>query len=329
MNVDLVVTGLGVVVPEAGPLCGDAAETWFDTGARLGPRGYKYLPPAARYVLAAARAAVADGGRLDHVDTGLRAAVVGSNSALSTFYSDVDHTVVNGHSDDVSPAIAPYFAVNVLSGRLSAEHELHGFALAVTSPRVAGLEAIELGTRALASGRCGIFLAAATEHGSPERTRPVAAEQGAVALVLEPRTSALARAARCRGRLRVHTMFAPPRLTHADDAVDRLAAQLTRALATMGVEPDAPVYPVLDDSPVAKAALEALIVARRGDHGVHPTEAAGAGCLTPMHRVAILIGTAPDDSVVVAATAEGNIALVGLFPARPASQLDPVGSRSC
>jgi 3-oxoacyl-[acyl-carrier-protein] synthase II len=328
-KVDLVVTGLGIVLPEAGPQGGDAAETWFDTGSRLGARGYKYLPPAARYLLAAARAAVADGGRLDHVSAGLRAAVVGTNNALATFYADVDRTVVNGHSEDLSPATAPYFAVNVLSGRLSAEHELRGFTLAVTSPRVAGLEAIELGARALAAGRCRIFLAAAMEHGSPAHTRPVAAEQGAVALVLEPLTCALARGARCHGSLRVHTMFAPPSLANVDAAVQPLASQMTRALAAMGVDQGVPVHPVLDDSPVAKAALEALILARRGDHGVQPTQPLGAGCLTPMHRVATLIGTAPDDTVVVVATAEGNIAVVGLFPARPASHLDPVGSQPC
>src|SRR5690606_33360314 len=115
---EIAVTGLGVVARER------QADDWFDVAAELGPRGYKYLPPASQYLLAAARKAVAGRGGLKDVPPHRRGAAVGTNSALRAYFDDADRKVTAGHSDDLSPAGAPYFAVKVLSGRLASEHRL-------------------------------------------------------------------------------------------------------------------------------------------------------------------------------------------------------------
>ncbi|CAM5265221.1 hypothetical protein SCALM49S_01153 [Streptomyces californicus] len=68
---DLVVSGIGVVTPwsdtpaDAAVATGRPSEPgdWFDHRERLGRRGYKYLPTATQYFLAAARSALADAGR--------------------------------------------------------------------------------------------------------------------------------------------------------------------------------------------------------------------------------------------------------------------------
>ncbi|NED00989.1 hypothetical protein G3I55_04845, partial [Streptomyces sp. SID6648] len=56
---EAVVTGVGTVAAPAGTALD---EPWFDYRARLGPRGYKYLPDACQYLLAAAKDALTRSG---------------------------------------------------------------------------------------------------------------------------------------------------------------------------------------------------------------------------------------------------------------------------
>ncbi|WP_282961702.1 beta-ketoacyl synthase N-terminal-like domain-containing protein, partial [Streptomyces sparsogenes] len=139
-GVNLVVSGVGTVRAEG-----------FDFRTALGPRGYKYLPPASQFFLAAAKRALADAGprSLEAVDPERRAAAVGTNSAAASLHDAMDRTVIETGAAELSPATAPYFSINLFGSRLATEHHLKGFNLTFTSPRVAGLEALQNGGRAL------------------------------------------------------------------------------------------------------------------------------------------------------------------------------------
>ncbi|NUS86148.1 MAG: 3-oxoacyl-ACP synthase, partial [Streptomyces sp.] len=178
MTADLIVTGVGTVRPEG-----------FDFKTALGPRGYKYLPTASQYFLAAAKRALADAGpgTLEATRAERRGAAVGTNSAAASLHDAMDRTVMETGAADLSPATAPYFSINLFGSRLATEHELKGFNLTFASPRVAGLEALETGRRALAAGRARWLLAGATEQVLAEgEPGAETSEAGAVALVLEP-----------------------------------------------------------------------------------------------------------------------------------------------
>ncbi|MEO3743383.1 beta-ketoacyl synthase N-terminal-like domain-containing protein [Plantactinospora sp. B5E13] len=308
---DVVVTGIGVVAP------GRPGEPWFDPRAELGGRGYRYAPAATRYLLAATRRAIVDGGRLDRLPPERRGAAVATNGGLEPLFAEMDRTVTGADATELSPALAPYFAINVLGTRLVAEHQLKGFHLTLTSPRVAGFEAVEAGWRALAVGRCDTLLVGVTEDG---------AEQGAVALVLE---RAGAAAGPGHGRLRAATLFVPPsavsdrvRLTAAlDRAFDRLAPRPAPAtpgnLTTAGTPATlaSPVELFGDGSPVADAVGAAVAELT----GVNPVpRPVGAGCLAPMLRTARLFAGPPGEHRLVVATAEGNVAVVRVSVAAPA-----------
>ncbi len=279
----LVVTGVGVVRPEDG----------FDYRTELGPRGYKYLPIASQYLLAATKRAVADSGDgLAAVPEGGRAAAVGTNSAASTLHADMDRTVIETSARDLSPATAPFFSINLFSSRLATEHVLKGFNLTITSPRIAGLEALQIGGRSVGLGRAEWLMAGATEAPlDPAEPGADTSESGAVALILELASAVVGRAGRALGRCRVHTAFLPPDGHHAREVV-------RAALDWAG---DVPVRAVLDDSPIGTA-----IVAELAD-----TEwvrvPAGAGCLGPLIQVANAL-TEGATRLVVTASAEGNVA---------------------
>lgn len=345
---DAVVTGIGVVVPPGTPA--DPGRLWFDTRARLGPRGYKYLPAASRYLLAAAREAMADGGGLDLVPGERRAATFATNSGSAAVLDGMDRTVADGHADDLSPAMAPFFAINVLGSRPCAEYEVKGFQLTLTSPRVAGLEAMEVGLRALSLGRCSSLLVAAMEDGPPGAVSPEAApeagappesgawpesgarpddradpgadrraadgpappEEGAVAMVFESPAAAAARGGRWYGACRARTAFLPPHLAGTREGQDRLGRIVTDLLTGLGVGRPLPLHVIADGSAVGET-VAAVLTAHPRTGPITSRTAAGLGCLTPMVRLAGLLTARTGDCLIVTATAEGNLALARIF----------------
>ena len=287
---DLAVTGIGVACPWAdtpsglaGPRRPAGDGTWFDPKIELGFRGAKYLPSACQYLLAAAARALADaGGCLEAVDEERRAAAVGTNGAASALHHDMDRTVITSRAEDLSPLLAPFFSINLFGSRLGTQHLLKGFNLTLTSPRVAGLEAIEIGARSLRLGRSALLLAGATEA-PPDPAEPGigAAEAGAVVLVCEPPEAAAARAANVHGTCRARTCFVPPRLAGDERGCGIVTAALVELLGGGAVPP---VLAVLDGSPVAAAVAGAL-----RQFGPFERAEAGSGCLEPMLRVAELL----------------------------------------
>ncbi|GAA5704291.1 beta-ketoacyl synthase N-terminal-like domain-containing protein [Streptomyces avermitilis] len=361
VGVELAVTGVGVVSPwgdtaevaaAAGGAAMPGAERWFDHRERLGPRGYKYLPAAAQYALAAARAALADGGRPDAVPADRRGLLLATGAGLASLFDAMDATVAeDGGAAHLSPATAPYFAVNVLGNRLAAELELKGFALTVATARTAAADALSTGALALAAGRCDTLVLAAAEEPLPA-VRGGGGEQGAAAFTLEPLAAARARGARVHGTLRARSLFVPPGALRDSAGRERAAAYLSEALADLLLgpaggppvpvsrdldldpDPDLDLVLVLDESAVGEAVALAVAGAAPGaglpatgprlpmpsgaPEIAHPPGTPRVGCLGPAFALAHAV-TSPDgpDRLVVCATGAGHVALVRVSPARP------------
>ncbi|WP_275559494.1 beta-ketoacyl synthase N-terminal-like domain-containing protein [Streptomyces sp. 5-6(2022)] len=310
--VGLVVTGIGTVGADG-----------FDFRTALGRHGYKYLPAASQYFLAAAKRALAQAGpdALEAVGPEERGAAVGTNSAAVALHHSMDRTVTATGAGDLSPVTAPYFSINLFGSRLATEHDLKGFNLTLTSPRIAGLEALQTGQRALATGRARRLLAGATEEALPEGEPGAGtSEAGAVALVLEPEPAARGRGVAALGRVGVRSFFLPPKAAASAEGAEQAAALLRDALDALGHRPDRPlaVTAVLDGSPVGEAmaaALDEKALGGRALAGKPERVPAGAGALEPVARVAAALG-APDGHAhaVVTAAAEGNAAVCLITP---------------
>jgi 3-oxoacyl-[acyl-carrier-protein] synthase II len=297
--IEITVTGTAAVLP-AGPA--RATADWFDYRRELGPHGYKHLPPAVRYLLAATRRALAATRPAEPGDAppperyGM---VVGTSNAVAGLHAAMDRTVVATGSADLSPALAPYFSVNLGGGRLAAEHSLKGFHVTLTTTRVAGLEAIEVAARALALGRADTLLAGVTEEVlDPAEPGAPCSESGAVMLVVRRPVPG----AEHHGRCRVRTAFMPPPATASAGRV------LAAAITAVGGRGDHPVVAVLDSSRIGEA-----IRAELGERArLRP---AGAGCLAPLAQVAATLRDATKPTIVISAAAQGNLAVALVTPA--------------
>ncbi|MEU7588382.1 beta-ketoacyl synthase N-terminal-like domain-containing protein [Micromonospora sp. NPDC049230] len=315
------VTGVGVVTPGGDdPLTArsddPAPGSWFDASSRLGRRGYRYLPPAAQYLLAAARRAVPEAGFAD-VPAARRAVAVGSNNGAAALLAGMDQTLVEQDADHLSPATAPFFAVNVLASRLCAEHDLKGFSLTLTSPLVAGLEGVEIGGRALTVGRADVVLAAATEERlSEDAPRADQSDQGAVVLVLQQVAAGAAAPPGTLGGCRVRTAFVPPGLVQEPVGARQAGRTITSLVrAVTGSErPDLAVHLVTDESAVAEA-----VVAAVGRDSVSSVQRSGVGCVAPMLRLARELcdrsrGDRDAGSLLLTADEGGNLAAAYVRP---------------
>ncbi|MFC5217803.1 beta-ketoacyl synthase N-terminal-like domain-containing protein [Streptomyces coerulescens] len=299
---DIVVTGVAAVVPEPG----DPPGAWFDADAELGPRGHKYLPQGARYLLAAGRRALRSATTPEGVPPQRRGLVVGTNNGLAPLFRDMDRTVVDTGAERLRPALAPYFAVNVLAGRFAAEQSFKAFSCTLTTSGVAGAEALQTAVRALSLGRADLVVVAAVEDRAAAATKAgPPPEEGAVALVLEPRAAAERRGAPVRGTLRAAGTFVPPHVNAPDGALGLAVDDLLSAVQS---EPPAPVHAVLDDSARGRAVAALLRAPAR-------RVAARAGCLAPLLSAAQPFTAGGGQRVVVTATAPGHLAAVHVLAA--------------
>ncbi|MGW7412289.1 beta-ketoacyl synthase N-terminal-like domain-containing protein [Streptomyces sp. NPDC054863] len=280
---------------------------WLDVAAVLPGRGYKRLPPACQYLLAATANALTDAdGALSAVPAERRGVVVGTGNAGMALLDEQDRTIIGLGADAIAPLTAPYFAMSLFASRLATEHQVNGFTLTVNSPRTAALDALRAGGRALAADRADVLVVGATEETLPAG-EPGAdgSDTGAVALVC-------ARAdgrppASSYGTVRVRDAFLAPG-TRPGRALDHA----WRALTEDGdgtPRADVAVDAIVDDSPVGEA-VTAWLGTRCADLTVSP---AGAGALTPLrHLAAALAARDGHGRIVVTAAAEGNVAFARL-----------------
>jgi 3-oxoacyl-[acyl-carrier-protein] synthase II len=174
--------------------------SWFDATEHLGPRGWRYLTPATRYVLAAAGLAMKDAGfdpaALPDDEVGV---AIGTNFAAAPVVARFDDVVAAETAAGISPAEAPAFSVNIPASHISMRHQFRAFNLSLTNPMVAGLEAVLTLLAALQQGRARAGIAGATEERPvPGAARAVGAPfagEGAACLVLERAADARDRAA--------------------------------------------------------------------------------------------------------------------------------------
>jgi 3-oxoacyl-[acyl-carrier-protein] synthase II len=303
----LVVTGIGVALPAVDKpmdaLATPAAEAWpgwFDVSAVLPGRGYKRLPDACQYLLAAAAAALADAGdAFSATRPDRRGVVVGTNNAAVSLMDQQDRTIIDCGADELSPLTAPYFSPSLFASRLALEHTVNGFTLTVNSPRTGGVDALRVGARALGCGRAEMVLAGATEAALPD-SEPCHADSdvGAVVMICQlPKTQ-------CGPAYGTVTVRSASLAQHASASqLDELWNELCPGATT-----PPPVDAVLDDSAIGSATW-AWLSTKTPRLTVLP---AGAGCLSALRRVAGLLATGVRDHLVVTAAAEGGVAFARL-----------------
>lgn len=312
---DMVVTGLGIVAP------GVAKPTqaldpvlvhspgWFDVAAALPGRGYRRLPPACQYLLAAAQSALEDAGDpLGSLPVERRGVAIGTNNASVALLDRMDRTIIDADAAELSPLSAPFFAMSLFASRLSTEHHICGFNLTVNTPRTAALDALQIGARALAVGRAELLVTGATEEALPgSEPGHQASDVGAAVLICEPPARVAERGGTGYGIVRTRAAFLVP---YGPGGTEESVSTLDSSWADVcGAEPTS-VEAVLDDSPVG-AAVQSWLAAQRVAVTV---TTARAGCLTPLRRLVGLLATGVADRVVITAAAEGNVALTRLTP---------------
>jgi 3-oxoacyl-[acyl-carrier-protein] synthase II len=308
---ELAVSGLGIAAPGVSDPDGalarlpEAADPdWFQGEFARPGRGYRRLPPATRYLLAAAEQAVGDAGdRWSRTRSDRRAAVVATNNAGAALLEELDTTIIRHGAQELSPLLSPYSTMSSFASRLSVEHGIAGFTLSVNSPATAGLEAIEIACRALAAGRAATVLVSAVEETLSASQSARASQAGAAVLCCRPAAAGPARYGTCRAR----SAFLDPAAAADGPAV---------FAGLLGDTPPDRIDAVLEDSAVGTAAARWLDrLAGDCDVVIVPT-AAHAGCLTPLHRVVGLLAqehATRTRRAVLAASAEGTLALAELI----------------
>lgn len=136
---------------------GDRA--WFDPRRELG-RGYRHLPDASLYLLAAARQAQLVIGESTNDHWGV---CIASLSGSARLHDTIDESVISGAAHLISPTLAPHFSHNLLASRLAMEYGITGPCLSVHTPITAGLDALALAVNMIESDRATNIVVGAVE----------------------------------------------------------------------------------------------------------------------------------------------------------------------
>ncbi|MFC9629231.1 beta-ketoacyl synthase N-terminal-like domain-containing protein [Streptomyces mirabilis] len=220
LGTDLVITGLGPVATYAvgrselaeAPRSDDHAHAapdaeqplWprpfegFDPTRWLGRKGWRFLPPAARYALVAARLADEDAGARPGQE--LTGVVVGTNFAADETVDSFDRATLSEGVRGISPLEAPNFSINVAASQISIDRGYRAFNITLTDLFTAGSAALWTACQAIDEGRATAALAGATE-GRPPRAAtadlaPVLDEGAACLVRIERASDARERAAK-------------------------------------------------------------------------------------------------------------------------------------
>jgi 3-oxoacyl-[acyl-carrier-protein] synthase II len=333
---DVVVTGMGLVCPaasavrdlaatgadRAAPSSASQGDAWFDAPRFLGPRGYKYLTPATRYMVAASGAAMSEAGVAgDTYPADRKGVMVGSNFAVAGVHAAMDRTILADGASALSPNYAANFSINLAASHVSLKYGCKGFNVCFTSTMVAGVEALLFGVRAIGRRRADFVVAGATEDAPPAEVAEVIGcrvqDGGACALALERGDAAMRRGATIYGRFPTGTLafFDPARLQASDGAAG-LESVIAHAVAQLGLDGPASLHRyaltcryAFNDA-VNEAVRQAL--ARRG---VDLIEASGAGADGSLFTVspvllAALAAYRRQNALLVTTSPRGHIALL-------------------
>lgn len=274
------ITGTAAVVAPA------QTSDWFDPAAHLGKRGWKYLSPATRYLLAAANQAVGrrhDSPLPDSPPAERLGVVTGTQYAIAGVHRRMDHTLRTDGVGAISPAEVPAFSMNTPGSQLAITLGARAFSVTLTNPGTAGLEAVLFAASALRTGRADRVVATATEQ-VPEGL----GHDGAAAVVLS-------------------TSPGPVSVTGGFSRfVTRASADLSaRRIASLGAEV------VLGGPPAAAELVEALCGALR-NVGVRPRLTTARHCAVSGLVDLVELAGAGGPAVVVSVSEYGHLAVVAI-----------------
>lgn len=157
-----------------------AASDWFDVDRWLGKRGHKYLSEATRYWLAATSALAVP----DTVDGDRQGIVVGTNFGAHRTLTELFDVARASGSSALSPLSSPNFSINLIASHAAIKARARRMNLTLTTPQVAGLDALAEASRSLLSARCDAMLAGAAEEGTRSAAPLPPRLQGAMAASL-------------------------------------------------------------------------------------------------------------------------------------------------
>ncbi|MFC8433340.1 beta-ketoacyl synthase N-terminal-like domain-containing protein [Streptomyces sp. NPDC057253] len=215
---EVVVTGLGSAVRGLdGPsrllsALPDGHREAADPVSRLSGRGLRYKDRATKLAMVAARDALRAAGLVDEAgDLTVPGESVGVSA--STNYGNADtvcetvRTIADGSYLDTSPMMLPATSSNVVASWVAITHGLRGANLTLCNGPTSGLDAVNWARLLIGSGRVERMLVVGVEPDNPAVRRVTGVAEGradgvpelfdgAVALVVESRASAEARAVR-------------------------------------------------------------------------------------------------------------------------------------
>lgn len=332
----IVITGIGVISPDATSALEVAAALQVPAGEGtyrsldrfeperfLGKRGFKYMMPAARYAVAAARLAADDAGLTEPAYAPEEMGVfLGTTCAAHATLEAMDRTVIAEGAESIQPMEAPNFSINLAASSISMRQQLKAFNVTLTTPLVSGLEALILGAQSIRKGRARMVLAGATEDTPPERLGalfgyPLA--QGASCLMaLESLDAARQRGVHIYGQVAGGVLgFVSPDMVGAGrraQVAELIDTYLDRLLPA-GCEQVALALFYLDFSlchSVNQAILEGL--RRRGlQVSLIPRTTAGEISVSPVLSLVSLAVT-HGEGLVVAVSPQGQMAMIRLEP---------------
>ncbi|MER6023000.1 beta-ketoacyl synthase N-terminal-like domain-containing protein [Streptomyces anulatus] len=158
------ITGSGAVTEQPG---GSGEAPWFDPAEHLGRRGWKYLSPPTRYLLAAGHLALGrrhDDPPLTGGGSRRLGVVTGTQFAIAHVHRRMDDTLRIEGVRGISPAEVPGFSMSTPGSQLAIASGARAFSVTLTNPVTAGLEAVQFAVTALRTGRADRVVAAATDQ---------------------------------------------------------------------------------------------------------------------------------------------------------------------
>jgi 3-oxoacyl-[acyl-carrier-protein] synthase II len=205
----IAITGSGGLCRETAPPERREAEggDWFCPEDFLGTRGFRYYTPSTRYLLAAAKIAVEEGGGdTDSWAPEERGVITGSNYSDYGVRKGFDELILaEGGAKNLSPLEAPNSSVNIPASTVSIKYACKAFSITLTNPMVAGMEALAFGARAIACGRSKWVAAGASEGDIPSGLDDLLGcgqgSGGAAVLILEEAEQAVLSGKRILGRI--------------------------------------------------------------------------------------------------------------------------------
>ncbi|MDG9705865.1 beta-ketoacyl synthase N-terminal-like domain-containing protein [Streptomyces sp. DH37] len=312
----VLITAAGAVAEEPRPADATGTTAWFDPAAHLGRRGWKYLSPATRYLLAAGNQAL--GRRHDAPPlTGDRAerfgVVTGTQYAIAGVHRRMDDILTTEGVQGISPAQVPAFSMNTPASQLAISTGARAFSVTLTNPVTAGLEAVQFAATALRTGRADRVVAAATDQapaGDGGRDR----YDAAAAVVLSGPPAGAGALAEITGGI---SRFVPP---DAADGRDRAAlaasgeriAALARGAKEVRLVVSAPAAAARFGGAVRDAVARALAAA--GGSVRDPAEAVGEArhCAVSGLLELIALARRGGTGLVVSASESGHLTAIAL-----------------